>query len=129
MGVRNATVQSNTLVASPSGSGETLICQAGPLNLIFDNATVLIHAFVELVIGTSGNLCTMSLRRGGTITSPLVNVGSGATVVAGSRYRFAMNYFDTPGIVAGLIYNLDLTIGAAAAASTVADVCLIAEVL
>lgn len=129
MGVRNASVFTNTIIGSPALAAETIIATTGPLGLFTDNAQVLLFAFIELTIGTSGTGLTLNLRRGSLVTSPLVNVGQATTVVAGNKIRSGLVYADFPGVAAGLQYTLTATITAGAAASTVTDVGLAAMVL
>lgn len=129
MGVRMASVFSNAIVGSPALAAETIICTTGAINLAVDNAQVLLVAFVEMTIGTSGVLLTLRLRRGSALTSTLVNVGNGATVAATNVVRHSMCYADSPGVVAGVQYSLTAQVGSGAAASTVSDVGLLAFVL
>lgn len=129
MGVRMASVFSNTIVASPALAAETVICTTGAINLAVDNAQVILVAFVEITIGTSGTLLTLKLRRGTTTAATLINVGNGATVVAANIVRHSIVYADSPGVVAGLQYSLTATVANGAATSTVGDVGLLAFVL
>jgi len=129
MGVRIASVFTNTIIGSPALAAETIIATTGPIGLIEDNAQVFLHAFIELTIGTSGTALTLRLRRGALVGSPLVNVGQASTVVAANLVRANLVYADFPGVAAGLQYTLTAQITAGAAASTVTDVGLMAYVL
>jgi hypothetical protein len=129
MGVRNASVFTNTIIGSPALAAETIIATSGAIGLIADNAQVFLVAFIELTIGTSGTGLTLKLRRGVDTTGTLVNVGQASTVVAGNKIRASLCYADFPGVAAGLQYTLTAQITAGAAASTVTDVGLMAFVL
>jgi hypothetical protein len=129
MGVRNASVFTNTIIGSPALAAETIIATTGAIGLFTDNAQVFLVGFIEMLIGTSGNLLTLKLRRGAAVTSTLVNVGTACTVVAGQTVRHNICYADFPGVAAGLQYTLTAQVGSGGAASTVNDVGLLAFVL
>lgn len=129
MGVRLSSVFTNVIVGSPALAAETIIATTGAIQLAIDNAQVILVAFVEITVGTSGTGLTLRLRRGNALTSALVNVGNAATVVAANLVRQSLVYADSPGVVAGLQYSLTAQVTAGAAASTVSDVGLLAFVL
>lgn len=129
MGVRLASVFTSTIIASPATNAETVVATTGAINLAVDNAPVILVAFIEITIGTSGVLLTLRLRRGTTTGGTLINVGNGATVVATNVVRHSIVYVDTPGAGAGLQYSLTAQVGSGAATSTVGDVGLLAMVL
>jgi len=129
MGVRNASVFTNTVIGSPPLAAETIIATTGPLGLFADNAQVLLFAFIEMTIGTAGTNLTLRLRRGPLVTSPLVNVGTNTSVAATNSTRFAIVYADFPGVAAGLQYTLTAQVANASATSAVNDVGLTAMVL
>ena len=129
MGVRIGSTFSNTIVASPALAAETVVCTLGPLNLAVDNAAVYLDWFVGLTIGTSGVTLTPKLVRGSITGLTAINNPLAYTVVAANKYLFSGCWVDTPGVVAGLIYSLTLTIGSGAAASTISELSLSAYVL
>jgi hypothetical protein len=129
MGVRLASVQTNTILASPVNAAEAVIATTGPLNLIVDTATVFIQWYLLILIGASGANIRVSVRRGTLITSTIVTVGSPFTATAGNTIGVGGSYFDNPAGQAEVQYSLTALVGASAAANTVSDVSLIAFVL
>lgn len=129
MGVRLGSTSSNVIIGSPALAAETIIATTGPLGLAVDNAQVVLLAFIDLTIGTSGTALTLRLRRGTTLTGTQVNVGQAMTVTAGNLVHWSTIDTDQPGIAAGLQYTLTAQVTGGAAASTVSDVSLVAMVL
>jgi hypothetical protein len=130
MGVRNATVQSNTIVAvNPANGVETIICTTGIMGLVQDNAIVLIQFYAFMAVGASATLEKYLLRRGAALTSTLLNANVQNSVVASTANMRSGCYFDSPGIAGQVQYSLTYTVSGGAAAGQVNDVCLIAMVL
>lgn len=130
MGVRLGSSSSNTILGSPIvTTAETVIFTTPPVNLVQDNALILVfwEAVITLTAGTTA--CTFRLRRGTTTAGALVNVAQAITVTASTTIKFSGVYQDTPGIVAAQQYSLSATMTAAAANSTVNDGCIAAVVL
>lgn len=129
MGVRFPSVGSTTIIASPSAGAEVVVCTTPPINEPIDNAQVLLFWYLLITIGTTATTLFATLRRGLLVASTPLNSITGRTVVAANVNQFSGCYFDFPGIVAGQQYSLSVQLPAATAASTVADVCLVAMVL
>lgn len=129
MGVRLASVQTNTILASPVNAVEAVIATTGPLNLIVDTATVLIQWYLLILIGATGANIRVSIRRGTLITSPILTVGAPVTAAAGNTVVLSGAYFDNPAAQADVQYSLAALVGASTATNTVSDACLVAFVL
>jgi hypothetical protein len=129
MGVRIATVTTTTVIASPAGAAETLICTTGPINLIADGAQVLLTWYLIVQLGAGVTSEATRLRRGPLVNSPLVNVFASVAATASTTILSTGCYADSPGLGAEIQYTLTLTLAGASAPSSVLDVCLTAMVL
>jgi hypothetical protein len=131
MGVRFPSVASNTFVGPlPANATETVILTTPPINEPVDNAQVILLWFTSITAGTSTTSFQFKIRRGTTITGPVILAGTCfVTVVAAQNYISSGCYFDLPGIVAGQQYSLTIIQGAATVAGTFLDGALMALVL
>jgi hypothetical protein len=132
MGVRFPSVRTNVIVnANLVTVAETVIATTPPLNLPLDFADILLLAyFVINPVGASTTSVSWRIRRGTTTAGAQVMVSPGSTpATAGVFFSTSMQYFDTPGAVAGQQYTLTCNQNAATANGTVVDVFLAAFVL
>lgn len=130
MGVRTATTQTNTIIASPALAAETIIATIQPISLTVDSAIVTLFWMCNITIGTTGTAMIFRIRRGTALAATLISaVNWSTTVVAGNSYNPSGHYFEAPGALANVQYSLTAQITAATAPSTVGDVCLSAMVL
>lgn len=131
MGVRFPSVASNTFVGPlPANATETVVLVTPPINEPIDNAQVILLWMADILAGTSTTSHQYRIRRGTTTAGATVNPNSWQSAVAAGAF-LAMSgcYFDFPGIVAGQQYCLTVVQGAASAAGTWQDGCLLAMVL
>jgi hypothetical protein len=129
MGVRLFSAFTNAVLASPAAAAETAIATTPPINLALDNAQILLFWYLAITIGTNGTSLKVFIRRGSGTAGNFINQSFLATVVAANLVVLSGHYADSPGVVAGQQYTLTATVGAASAASAVADVALTAMVL
>jgi hypothetical protein len=130
MGVRNASVSSNTLVATTIvTTAETVMLTTPPINQPIDNALILLFWEVEISLSAASTAVQFRIRRGTTTSGTLVNALSNTTVTAATVIRFCGHYIDTPGIVAGQQWSLSAAVLSASGNSTVQDGCISALVL
>lgn len=130
MGVRIASVVSNTILNSPIvTTAETVVVSSGPLGLAVDNAIVLITWEVVVTLTAGTTAITPRLRRGLGTTDTLINIAQAINVAATTTVKMSGSYRDQPGVAAALNYSLTLQMTGAAANSTPNDVCLTAFVL
>lgn len=110
---------STTVAASPSGSSETTIASLSIPSGVEITTGVLLEAWFALTYGTSAASITTKLKRGTTqlVSSGIVTAG----VAAAALDERNVAYVDTAA-TDGATYNLTITIGSGAAASTVSAV-------
>ena len=110
---------STTVAASPTGSTETTIASLSIPSGVEITTGVALEAWYALTYGTSAATITTKIKRGSTqlVTSGAVTAG----VAAAALDERNIAYVDTAA-TDGATYNLTLTIGSAAAGSTVSAV-------
>jgi hypothetical protein len=114
------------VTGSPAGAAETVICTL-PAMAIVPNQAVDFWGMADITLaaGTTGN--TVNIRRGTGTTGTVVATVGPIAVTASTRILFAILGTDTQaGEEAGQQYVLTVTLAAAAAGSTVNNVCLTA---
>src|SRR5260370_1151199 len=129
MGVRFPSVASTTIVASPGGSTETVICTTPPLNIPLDFAQVIILWSVRFSAGPTGWNVSYNVRRGTTTTGALVNVTQNILESINQPLIRSGSNVDTPGAVAGQQWSLTFNIISTTTAATVVDVVMLAFAL
>lgn len=119
-----------TLVASPTGSAETIICQATIVDSISVATGVLVEGYAAFVVGTSGTACRLRVRQNnvsGTVVADTDAVTGG--IAAGNKVTLSVNGVDTAPVLPNEVYVLTLTVTGGAATSTVAFTCLNLQVV
>jgi hypothetical protein len=121
-------VKSSTVAASPSAATETTIASITlPTNVAFASGVLLI-GFAAWTYGTSGVSANLKIRQTDTSGSTIIATGvtnNGAPAATQLDARTIVG-FDTAPSSTGQVYVLTLTVGSAAAASTVSAVTLLA---
>lgn len=127
MGVRLATNATSlasavTLVTT----AETLALTSPGINLLVDNAQLLIFWSLDVSVGASTTTVQVRIRRGSTLTGTVITLAQPwvQAVTAGTTGIFSGVYIDTPGIVAEQQYTLSVVQAAASANGTINDACL-----
>lgn len=128
---------STTVAASPSAAAETVICSVtGIDNQLGVSKGVLLFGSAAFTVGTSGASVRLRIRTGTTAGAGTVIFDTGATtagVAAAALMALDAQGIDASvtggGAVGSTSYCLTLTVGSAAAASTVSAVNLFALVL
>jgi hypothetical protein len=110
MGVRFSSVVTTTLVnAVFTGAAETIILTSPPISPSLANGAMLIVWFANVQTGPTGTQLRTLLRRGGALTSTLINPNTlGVPVTANVQQQASGCYVDFPGDVAGVQYSLTL---------------------
>jgi hypothetical protein len=131
MGVRLPSAATNTFIGPlPASAAETIVCTTPPLSLPLDSAQVFLLWFWSAIVGASSTFSQFNIRRGTSLTSPIVNAGIVAIANTAANGIFASGtYFDLPGAAADIQYTLTVQQGAATAAGTFRDCALIAYCL
>lgn len=116
----NRLAYSVTVDASPSAGTKTTIAHLSIPSGVTIIAGVLLVGQAAFTVGTSGVSATLDIaHHGGTA----IGTTGAATVTAGDLYAPLVQAFDTS-LNDGQRYDLELTIGSGAAASTVSSVLL-----
>lgn len=113
---------STAVVASPTGSSETIVASVTLPNNVQVYNGVEIVGFAAFTVGTSGASATVIVRQTSTAGTSVATTGA-LTVTATDLYSVYVAGFDTAP-AAGQVYKLTLTVGSGAAASTVSAVYL-----
>ena len=122
------TFYSNSIVASPADATETIICQLTCTGDIAITQGILVFGWCAFTVGTSGASVNAKIRRTNVSGTTLVATGAtneGVTAATQLGWRY-VQVQDTGPTMPGQIYCLTLTVGSAAAASTVSACNLIA---
>lgn len=124
-------LHSTTVVASPADATETIIASLTVTDNISAVQGVEVVCFAAFTIGTSGVSGNLKVRHtdasGATLgATGVVNVGVWAATQLTELYVAG---FDTAPVLPGQVYVATLTVGSAAAASTVSAVYLRALVI
>lgn len=117
-----------TVVASPTGSTETIVCS---LTIDGDLAVmegIWIAAFGAYTVGTNGVSVNLKIRRTDASGSTLAATGA-VTRVAAALDSGALQVFDTGPTLPNQVYVLTATVASGAAASTFSAASLIALVI
>lgn len=130
MGVRFGSALAGPLVTTlPSSGAETLVCTTSVLVTPNDSAAIFLAYFLNLLVGTSTTALTLFLRRGATLTIPIItNSGIFQSVTAGSTYMISGSYVDLAFSGASQ-YSLTVQGAGTTGASTVYDAALLAYIL
>lgn len=122
-------MQTTTVIASPSGSAETVVATTAAFDTQLPLALgVIVIGELAYTLGTSAASCTVRLRRGTTTAGTAVystGAMTGGHNSAGLLVADSAGTFDTDAGAAQQ-YSVTLTVGSGAAASTVSAVSLIA---
>lgn len=110
---------SDTIIASPQSAAETIVAQIDGIATRPGGSIVALLASLTITIGTSGTNLNLRVRRGTTLTSPLVGGTGSQTATAGNTRTHSLLVSDTPGEVAGQSYVLTAQVTAATTASGV----------
>jgi hypothetical protein len=130
MGVRFPSVQTNTFVGPlPANATETTVLVTPFLTTPLDAAVVFLFWTATLNPGTSTTNLLYRLRRGATTAG--VQLGQAVTMpaVVGSAFSVSGCYFDTPGAVGPLQYQLSVVQTADTVAGVWTDGALLAFAL
>jgi hypothetical protein len=130
MGVRAASTYSFNLVQPlQAGTTETIVFILAPVILAADNATVVLAFFVQLQTGGGQLNYAFSLRRGLTVTSPIIGNGPWVQTCTGVPPTFQGGWYaDQPGVAAAA-YCLTYHGSATGGMPFFDDGCLLAFVL
>lgn len=130
MGVRFGSALAGPLVTTlPSSGAETIVCTTSVLVTPNDSAAIFIAYFVNLLIGTGTTSVNILLRRGASLTIPIVtNSGISQSVTAGSTSMISGSYVDLPFSGASQ-YSLSVQGTGTTGASTVYDAALLVYIL
>jgi hypothetical protein len=130
MGVRAASSHTTKFVGPlVGGAAEVMLFTTGAVVLAADDATVILAWVFNYAGGTTQNNTTFSLRRGNTVTSPLVTLVAWTIPATPALATLANGWYaDFPG-VAQTAYCLTLHQNAGSGAATFIDGCLMAFVL
>jgi hypothetical protein len=113
-------VYTQTIVASPTGSSETIVASIAIPTGIQILSGVQIEATAWLTVGGTCTSDTIRIRQTGLTGTTVANSGA-LTTTAGNLISAGVAGFDT-GPVAGQVYKMTLTMGAAGNTSTVSAV-------
>jgi hypothetical protein len=114
--------------ASPADATETIIATVTLDEALRADQSVHLLGYAAFTVGTSGTSARLRIRR--TNVSGDVKADTDATnATAAQKVERVVVGTDALGAVAGQIYVLTLTVGAASAASTVSNVALLAVVV
>lgn len=113
---------STAVVASPTGSSETIVASVTLPNNVQVYNGVEIVGFAAFTVGTSGVSATVIVRQTSTAGTSVATTGA-LTVTATDLYSVYVAGFDTAP-AAGQVYKLTLTVGSGGATSTVSAVYL-----
>ena len=131
MGVRYPSVVTNAFIGpAPANATEFVVCTTPPFSPPIDNGTVILHWFMKFLCGAGTTGLVVQIRRGATITSPLVNLTTAQfSIAAAANGILSASYFDQPGVVAGQQYSLTCVQSGATGAGVWGDQALIAYAL
>lgn len=130
MSVRIASSKNTTIVTSALlNTVEAIIFSVGPIGLIQDNAQVLLHWMLQLVIPAGAVSFRPRIRRGAAVTSTEITTSAVLTVTASTTIMLSGSYVDSPGVSAGLQYVLTGLNASGGNNVTVSDGCFAAYVL
>lgn len=120
---------SSTVVGSPAGASETIVCQITALSSLSQTTLgVFVSGVASFTVGTSGTAVRLRIRQGTSVGAGTVVADTGALtggVSAGNLLSQDLQGFDTSPPTSGL-YHLSLTVTGGAATSTVTQTNLFA---
>lgn len=125
----NRSFRTHAIVASPALAAETIVATLGGVSTDGATQSVMLWGWVAFTVGTSGTAVRVRIRES-SVTGTLVADSGAVTggVAAAALLQENVQGDDSPGDVAGLVYELTLQVTAGAAISTVSAVSLIAIV-
>lgn len=130
MGVRFGSALAGPAVTTlPSSGAETIVCTTTILVTPTDSAPEFVTYFLNVLVGTGTTALTLFLRRGASLTSPLITVsGILQSVTAGNTYMISGSYVDLAS--SGTTqYSLTVQGTGTTGASTVYDAAVLAYIL
>ena len=123
----------NTVTASPATAAETVVCTIPAIqSAVVQGSGVLVAAQIAYTVGTSGVSARYRIRQGTTAGSGTVVFDSGICTAGTSATNLVIENiigFDTAATLPGQAYCLTLTVGSAAATSTVSAAVMSAQII
>ena len=114
-----------TVVASPTGSSETVVLTSNHVKTDGPGRTIAIYGIVNITAGTNGVAAILKIRRGATTSGTEIGTVTTNVIVATDHYTIPFSAIDAPGDVDSMVYSVTLTITSGSATTTV-NVALIA---
>lgn len=105
--------------AAPVTTAETIVWQSPPATPRYDQDQWMIEGVLDFTTGTATTAVTLRLRRGTSLTSPVVGTAELDTVAAAVSQPVPFQFVDSPGAVAGLVYSLTYQATAATGNATI----------
>lgn len=115
--------ETKTVVASPTDATETIIATITVDTNQAITQAVLLRGFAAFTVGTSGVSAQLKIRRTNVAGTVVADTGATTAGIAATKLvAEPILGFDTGMAATGQVYVLTLTVGSAAAASTVSAV-------
>ena len=92
-----------------SGATETIVLTMSNVNTGGIGGTVTIIGMVNITTGTATTAVVVTVRRGGTITSPIVGAAITVPAAATTKYAIPFEVVDNNLSEAGAVYTVDVT--------------------
>lgn len=118
---------STTVVASPSGSAETIIGSVAIPGDVAVVTGVVVWGWVAFTVGTSGTAVTLQVRQTSTGGTSICSSGATSATAATLNVRDVLGIDTAP--VGAQVYKLTMTVTGGAAASTCSQVFIAAVVI
>lgn len=120
--------RSTSVVASPTGSSETIVASLTITEAIALQTGVLLFGWGAFTVGTNGVSVNLKIRQTDASGSTIAATGA-TTATAANLGSLSLHGFDTGASIPGQVYVLTATVASGSAASTFSAVQLTAIIL